>query len=118
MLTEERKQNQERLKSIEQINQSFQNKINQTKHLQDLLHEWLPDFIEQTYHLTGAYVGKLDFNKKHVEEGNFEPGAENDTENPKVITYIGSSMSHKGLMIGNTLPIGKGISYDVFEDKT
>lgn len=64
--------------------------------------------------MTGSYVGKLDFNKKVIEEGNFELGAENDTENPKVIKYVGASNSHKNLMIGTFLPNGKGVSYDIF----
>lgn len=72
--------------------------------MEDLLTRWLPEYVEKRYGLTGSYVGYLTHLHKPLELHNFEPGAELDTENPKVIEYMGTSASHENTMMMKILP--------------
>lgn len=47
-------------------------------------------------------------------EEDTDENAHLQTDVPKVINYIGSSKSHKGLMIGKTLPVDKGVTAEAF----
>lgn len=65
--------------------------------------------------MSGCYIGELTFRRKKLEENNFEPNAEFDSESPKIIEYVGASNSHK-FMIGQILPSESGRSYEVFKE--
>ena len=71
---------------------------------------------DQSLCLTGCYVGELKYRHKSLEEHNFESGAEFDTENPKIIEFVGSSKSHK-FMIEQIIPNESGRSYEVFKEE-
>ena len=60
--------------------------------------------------LTGCYVGELNYPKKTITEEDTDENAHLDTTAPKLINYIGSSLSHKDLMLGKTLPVDKGVT--------
>ncbi len=51
------------------------------------------------------YIGELNHPKREVTEEDTDENAHLDLAAPKLINYIGSSKSHKGLMIGKTLPL-------------
>lgn len=53
--------------------------------------------------------------KREVTEDDTDENAHLDLAAPRLINYIGSSKSHKGLMIGKTLPLEKGVTAKAFE---
>lgn len=77
---------------------------------------WLPQYMEKKYNLSGAYVGNLTYRHKPVEANNFQLGAELDTENAKVIQYIGTSNSQQNTMHMKILPSEQGVSFECFND--
>jgi len=49
-----------------------------------------------------------------VTEEDTDPNAHLQVDQPKLINYIGSSVSHKKLMIGKSLPLDKGVTAEAF----
>ena len=74
----------------------------------------MPEFIESLYHFTGVYIGELNYPKKSVTEEDTEETAHLDLTKEKLVNYIGSSKSHKDLMVGKTLSLSKGVTAKAF----
>jgi hypothetical protein len=70
--------------------------------------------LEKTNKFTGVYIGELDHPPREITESDTDPKAHLNTDMPKVINYIGSSKSHKSLMIGKQLPLDKGVTAEAF----
>lgn len=81
-----------------------------------MLYRWLPNYIEKRCNLAGAYVGQLTHPIKPLQPTNFEPGAELDTESPKVIEYIGTSDSQEKIMKMKILPSEQGVTFECFNE--
>ena len=83
-----------------------------------MLTEVFPEHLEKRNGLTGVYVGYLNHSRKDVtDEDEGDDQAHLNVNDPKVINYIGSSKSHKVLMINKTLDVEKGVTADVFKEK-
>ena len=76
--------------------------------------EELPEFLENIGKFTGVYIGELNHPNKEVTEADTDPNAHLQVDQPKLINYIGSSKSHKSLMIGKSLALEKGVTAEVF----
>lgn len=74
----------------------------------------LPEFAEKFLGLTGVYIGYLDHPPQAITDEDSDENAHLNTAVPKLINYIGSSHSHRELMIGKTLPLDKGVTAAAF----
>ncbi|CAD8201047.1 unnamed protein product [Paramecium pentaurelia] len=107
---EKQLQDEENLKEME-----FQNIIKTHEFHQKLL---VKDFCNhlQKKGLTGVYVGYVDFPSKQINENDDDENAHLDTEQPKLIKYIGANDDHN-FMIGQTLPLNEvGVTGEVFKE--
>ena len=64
--------------------------------------------------LTGCYIGYVKYPPKEISEEDEDDNAHLDTNQPKMINYIGSSLSHTDLMLNKTLPLDKGVTGGAF----
>ncbi len=74
------------------------------------MREWLPEFLEEEFKLTGAYIGQVDHPPKEFGLEDEDENAHLNTSVGKLINYIGSSKSHASLMLGKLLPLDKGVT--------
>jgi len=65
------------------------------QYFEDLLEEWLPEFLEREYGLAACYVGLLGNQRKSATDADEDENAHLDLEAPKAVTYIGASKSSK-----------------------
>lgn len=75
----------------------------------------LPEFIEKCTGVTGVYVGELNHPPMLVTDEDVDENAHLNVKADKVINYIGSSISHKGLMRGRILNLNEGVTAKAFE---
>lgn len=64
--------------------------------------------------MTGCYIGYVKNPPKAVTEEDEDENAHLDTNQPKMINYIGSSKSHNELMLNQTLALDKGVTGGAF----
>ena len=80
--------------------------------------ETFPEYLEKQKHLTGVYVGSLNFSLKSInDEDEGDESAHLNSSESKLINYIGSSISHKSLIRGKTLDLDKGVTAEVFKER-
>ena len=60
--------------------------------------------------MTGVYIGHLNHPTKPITDEDTEDNAHLDTATPKLINYIGSSVSHKELMRKEVMVLDKGVT--------
>lgn len=77
----------------EQVDVKFQEKIVNELYHDVLLASEFPNFLEERKGLTGVYIGVKDYGVKHIDEENEDEKAHLDTENEKLINFIGYSTS-------------------------
>ena len=65
-----------------------------------LLSSEFPNFLEERKALTGVYIGVKDYGVKPIDEENEDEKAHLDTENEKLINFIGYSTSQEKIMKG------------------
>lgn len=70
----------------------------------------LPEFIEKRLGLTGCYIGYVKHPPKQITDEDEDDLAHLDTSQPKMINYIGSSLSHADLMLNKTLQLDRGVT--------
>ena len=61
------------------------------------------------------YIGELNHPKRTVTDEDTDENAHLELGASKLINYIGSSKSHKDLMLGKTLALEKGVTSRAFE---
>ena len=74
----------------------------------------LPESVEEELKLTGAYIGHVNHPPRAINDEDEDPNAHLDTSQPKLINYIGSSKSHRDLMLGENLSLDKGVTGGAF----
>lgn len=104
----------EKKKSEEHINK-FKAEIAAHEYQEELLHEDVGEFLEKLFGFTGVYIGELNHPKRTVTDEDTDENAHLELAAPKLINYIGSSKSHKDLMLGKTLALEKGVTAKAFE---
>ena len=94
--------------------QQFMDLVANHLYQEELIGETLPEFVEEELKLTGAYVGHVNHPPKQITDEDEDENAHLDTSQPKMINCVGSSRSHRDLMIGKTLELDKGVTGGAF----
>ena len=74
------------------------------------------DFIKDEVHATGVYVGKVEKQKKPVQDTDSE-NAHIDETAPMIIRYTGTSKDHLDLLFDKRVKADELISYSIFKPK-
>lgn len=104
-------------KDTEELNAQFKSQIQTHEYLEELLAQEFPEFLEKNRKLTGVYIGYLNHPPKDINDDEEDENAHLQTQQPKVINYIGFSKSHEPIMKGKTLSLEQGVTSDVFKEK-
>lgn len=94
-----------------EVTQSFEDKMQQTPDLIDILNE-LAEYLKEFTGATGVYIARLEQTKKEISEGDNDM-AHIDESGQRIIKYLSATEDHQ-FMIDKTLSMNEGVTPDVF----